>query len=127
MLIVVFVEEIDDLLGVTLGALNECNFETRVIQESHFRILSQNSNKLIVLGKHPTKRHNGGSDHRRRFAYYEYCGVQAIGYAEGAKQDNLWWRDLHYKLRDLIRKNCSGKEQYDLLFDLSRLSKLKIE
>lgn len=124
MIILVLAEEMDRALGMTLGVLNSCGFETKVVEERELRALP--TERTILIGKHPQKRHNGNSGHRRRFALYRYRGFRSVGYAEGAdsEMDHLWWRDLFYKLRRLIRDEIPESERLDLIVPLGRLKEL---
>ena len=122
MLILVLAEEMDQALGMTLGVLNSCGFKTRVVESRELRILSKQ--KSILIGRHPQKRHNGHTRHRRRFTLYRRDGLHSIGYADGAEMDHLWWRDLFYKLRQLIWDEMPEREQLDLVLPLARLKKL---
>ncbi len=124
MIIIVLAEEMDRALGMTLGAINECGFETMVVDDRGLDRVAEG--KAIIIGRHPRKRHNGESMHRRRFALYRYRGFRAVGYAAGAECDIdcLWWRDLFYKLRHLIENGAPESERLDLVVPLERLREM---
>ena len=123
MVILVLDEEMDQALGMTLGVLNSCGFKTKVLHERELRMLS--TERTILIGKHPKKKHNGTNQHRRRFVFHRCHGFRSVGYAEGADReiDSLWWRDLYYKLRSLLWEEPES-ERLDLIIPLARLKKL---
>ncbi len=125
MIILVLVEEIDQALGITLGILNSCGFETRVVEKSELNCIGS---RFVILGKHPQKKHNGNGVHRRRFALYRYRGFRAIGYAKRAdkEMDHIWWRDLFYKLRYVIKTDIPESESLELLMPMERLRSLSL-
>ncbi len=122
MIILVLADEIDQALGITIGTLNSCGFETRVIERGEIKSLSE---KIVLLRKHPCKKHNGSNGHRRRFASYRSRGYCVIGYAEGAEReiDHLWWRDLFYKLRCVIEAEIPESERLKLFSSMEKLRK----
>lgn len=118
MIVLALAEEIDFLLAKTLGVLNSCGFRTMVINKQDLELFSKE--KAILLGKHPKKKVKNGGESRRRFAFYRYYGFCAIGYAEGARMDFLWWRDLFHKIRRLVW----DKGNYSFILPLEKLREL---
>lgn len=116
MIFLVLSEEIDFLLGTTIGTLNSCGFKTIVVSKEYLEFFSKE--ETILLGKHPKKKVKNGGECRRRFAFYRHHGFFAIGYAEGAKIDLLWWRDLFYKIRPWDKGN------YSFILSLEKLREL---
>ena len=118
MVVLALAEEIDFLLAKTLGVLNSCGFRTIVVNKKYLKFFSKE--ETILLGKHPKKKVKNGSKSRRRFTFYRHHGFCAIGYAEGARMDFLWWRDLFHKIRRLVW----DKGNYSLILPLEKLREL---
>jgi hypothetical protein len=122
-IILVGVSEGDQALQTTFKALSACGFQTLFTNREQ---LDKIQKKVIIIGKHPKKRHNGKGTHRRRFALYQHFGFCAIGYAEGAEKeiDHLWWRDLFYKLRQIIESEVLGEDRFRLVVPLENLKEM---
>jgi len=49
-----------------------------------------------------------------------------LGYADGAEIDILWWRDLYYKLRQLIQEEVSQEDYHKFFIPLQRLKEMSV-
>ncbi len=107
-------EKRDKKLGKTAKMLSGCGFQVSFIKKDEVKKLK----KGILITKTKKRRNNNEENHRRRFISTKEGDLCLIQYVEGAEIDSLWWRDLCFRISQVILKE-------NLFQETSSLEKLK--
>ena len=91
-------EEGSKNLAKTKKVLANYGFDIFSIRQlSDIESINIENTNIVLLSKHPKRRFNGNNS-RRRFDFYFYNNIRAIGYCEGAPMDFFFWKSLHYRI-----------------------------